>query len=71
MNIILNGQERQLPELEAPAKLNELLRALELKSDRVAVERNGAIVTRAEWDSAVIDNGDKLEIVHFVGGGTQ
>jgi thiamine biosynthesis protein ThiS len=69
MNIIINGQERQFPQLAADAKLGQLLEILELQGDRVAVEHNGSIVTRAEWDNAQVNTGDKLEIVHFVGGG--
>ena len=52
--------------------LGELLALLEergLRSDRVAVERNGAIVPRAEFAATVLEAGDRLEIVRFVGGG--
>lgn len=69
MNVIINGQEREFPALAASAGLGELLEAMELKSDRVAVEHNGSIVGRGEWASAIVRSGDKLEIVHFVGGG--
>ena len=69
MKVIINGQEREFPELTSPVKLGELLQALELKSDRVAVEHNGSIVARGEWESTSVGSGDKLEIVHFVGGG--
>lgn len=69
MKVIINGQEQDFPELASPVRLAELLEALGLKSDRVAVEHNGSIVARGEWASAAVDSGDKLEIVHFVGGG--
>ncbi len=69
MKVIINGQEREFPELASSVRLGELLEALELKSDRVAVEYNGSIVARGEWASATVHSGDKLEIVHFVGGG--
>jgi thiamine biosynthesis protein ThiS len=69
MKVIINGQEREFPGLEPAVALGELLRALELKSDRVAVELNGSIVARGEWESAAVGSGDRLEIVHFVGGG--
>jgi sulfur carrier protein len=42
---------------------------LGMKGDRVAVELNREIVPRAEWSKAALREGDKLEIVHFVGGG--
>ena len=70
MNVIINGQERQFPELAALAKLGDIMDLLGLKEDRVAVEHNGAIVARAVWDNAQVHNGDRLEIVHFVGGGS-
>lgn len=69
MKVIINGQERAFPELASPVKLDELLEALELKGDRVAVEHNGSIVARGERAGATVHSGDKLEIVHFVGGG--
>lgn len=69
MQVIINGNEREFPELADGAKLGELVVLLGLKGDRVAVEHNGAIVARAAWDSSPLNAGDKLEIVHFVGGG--
>ena len=69
MKVIINGQEREFPELADSIKLVELLQALELKGDRVAVEHNGSIIGRGEWGSAIVSSGDRLEIVHFVGGG--
>ena len=61
---------RSFPSLAAGSTLQDLLTALALKSDRVAVEHNGAIVSRPSWPSTPITDGDKFEIVHFVGGGT-
>jgi sulfur carrier protein len=69
MNVIVNGQERQFPELSAEAKLSNVIDSLALKGDRIAVEHNGVIVPRPEWESVAVVSGDKLEIVHFVGGG--
>ncbi len=66
LSVVLNGQLR---EFEA-ATLSELVAELGLKADRVAVERNGAIVTRADWADVHLAAGDKLELVHFVGGGS-
>ena len=40
-----------------------------MKGDRVAVELNREIVQRAQWTATTLNDGDKLEIVHFVGGG--
>jgi len=69
LNIQLNGRQRILPELPSPSTLDRLIAALELKADRIAVEHNGEIVPRALWPTATVSSGDKLEIVHFVGGG--
>ena len=55
--------------LPASPSLEDLVRELGLKSDRVAVEHNGEIVPRASWAGASLADGDHLELVHFVGGG--
>ncbi len=70
MNVIINGQERQFPELSSGSRLAELVAVLGLKNDRVAVEHNGSIVSRSDWEGVSLDQGDRLEIVHFVGGGS-
>jgi sulfur carrier protein len=69
MNFVLNGQSREFSQLGAGAHLQDLVAELGLKGDRVAIEHNGNIVPRAEWSNTVLTEGDRLEIVHFVGGG--
>jgi sulfur carrier protein len=69
MNVIINGEERSFPELGLDAKVADLIAVLGLKGDRIAVEHNGEIAARSGWDAAALNPGDKLEIVHFVGGG--
>ena len=69
MEIVLNGQPRTVDLDPQTATLDALIAALEMKQDRVAVERNGEIVRRTEWASTAIQSGDRFEIVHFVGGG--
>ena len=69
MQIVINGQGREIAELSAPATVADLISVLGLKGDRVAIEQNGAIVTRGEWAAAAVHSGDRFEIVHFVGGG--
>jgi thiamine biosynthesis protein ThiS len=64
-SIFINGEQR---EIEA-GNVAELVRALELTGDRIAVEQNLEIVPRAGWESAAVRDGDRFEIVHFVGGG--
>jgi thiazole synthase len=64
-SIILNGA----PHRSAAATIAELVRELDLAPEKVAVERNGAIVPRSTLAEAPLAEGDTLEIVHFVGGG--
>ena len=68
MTLQINGQTRSFPE-PAPSTLDQVIQHLGMKADRVAVERNGEIVPRAGWIGTVVQSGDRLEIVHFVGGG--
>ena len=70
LTLQINGNARSLPNLTDSTPLAELLTTLELKPDRIAVELNGEIAARTQWSSLTVSNGDKLEIVHFVGGGT-
>jgi sulfur carrier protein len=69
LHIQLNGQSRSIDGLTEPASLDRLINVLGLKADRIAVEHNGQIAPRATWPETVIRSADKLEIVHFVGGG--
>ena len=69
MHFVINGQPRELPDLTAGASVQDLLTALGLKQDRVAVEHNGSIVSRPAWAATQVADGDTFEIVHFVGGG--
>ena len=66
MRLILNGAEREFTGVDTVATLVE---KLGMKGDRVAVELNREIVPRTEWVNTALHDGDKLEIVHFVGGG--
>jgi thiamine biosynthesis protein ThiS len=66
MNIYLNGEAREVPE---KLSLAALLGWLNLPADRVAVERNREIASKSTWDEIIIQPGDRLEVVHFVGGG--
>lgn len=66
MILTINGESRDFPD---GITLAALVAQLGMKADRVAVELNLEIVPRPQWESTVLKNGDKLEIVHFVGGG--
>ncbi len=63
--ITLNGDTRRTH----AATIADLVRELDLAPEKVAVERNGAIVPRSTLEEAALGDGDTLEIVHFVGGG--
>jgi len=66
LNVILNGEARQLP---GPVSIAGMLAGLGLDPAKIAVERNLAIVPRSTYDSVTVEEGDRLEIVHFIGGG--
>lgn len=65
----INGRERSLDAIKSPVALDKVLAALSLRTDRVAVELNGELAPRTGWSEQLVHSGDKLEIVHFVGGG--
>ena len=67
--LTINGKPETLSSLDPGASLAEAVTALTLKSDRVAIEHNGEIAPRTTWPSLQLHSGDRLEIVHFVGGG--
>jgi thiamine biosynthesis protein ThiS len=66
INVTLNGETRSFP---AQSALIDIVRALNLEPERVAIELNRAIVKREFWTSTAIDEGAEIEIVQFVGGG--
>src|SRR5438094_3549757 len=67
IEIRLNGEACEIPE---PLSIAELLERFDLPNDRVAVERNRSIVPKQQWESVAVAQGDELEVVHFVGGGS-
>ena len=66
MTITLNGQTVEAGDA---VRLTDFIAERGLKADRVAVERNGEIVPRHTWQDLILQAGDRLEVVHFVGGG--
>ena len=64
--IQLNGNSY---EINNGTNLNELLNKLKLEKNKVAIEVNGEIVARNKYTNLILDNDDKVEIVHFIGGG--
>ena len=67
MKIVLNGDPH---EVAGPLSLSALLAQLDIDSRRVAVEHNLNVVKRGNYDSTRIQEGDQVEIVNFVGGGS-
>jgi thiamine biosynthesis protein ThiS len=67
LQVEINGEIRQLNYNQIV--LAELVRELALAPQRIAVEVNKRIVRRDEWEKTPINEGDRIEIVHFVGGG--
>lgn len=66
MMLTINGEARQF---EREMSLTALIEALGMKADRVAVEVNREIAPRNRWAEIIVRDGDRIEIVHFVGGG--
>ena len=66
ITITLNGEPCAMA---APLTVAGLVRALALDGRKIAVERNQEIVPRGRYDATALDQGDRLEIVHFIGGG--
>ena len=64
--VTVNGEQRRVT---AGATIAAMLRELGIDPARVAVERNLAIVARSTLDETSVADGDRFEIVHFVGGG--
>lgn len=66
MRLVVNGEERQVA---GSTTVKELLVSLGLGDTLVAVERNEEVVPRARHESTQLEDGDRVEVVHFVGGG--
>jgi thiazole synthase len=64
--ITINGEARTI---DTPVSVHQLLVSLGLEPTKIAVERNLEIVPRSRYGEIVVDAGDNLEIVHFIGGG--
>jgi thiamine biosynthesis protein ThiS len=67
MKLVINGDDQLV---DGPITLSALIEQLGMKADRVAVELNLDIVPRQLWVETQLADGDRLEIVHFVGGGS-
>jgi thiamine biosynthesis protein ThiS len=66
LTIQVNGEAREVPQ---GLNVTQLVAHLGLTANRLAIERNLAILPRRDWERTVVSGGDKFEIVHLVGGG--
>ena len=66
LSIILNGEERLI---EPKTSITKLITNLELAINKIAIEKNYEIIMPEDFDNNILVEGDKIEIVHFIGGG--
>lgn len=66
MLVLVNGESRDVPD---SITLAEFVEQLALAPERLAIELNLQVVRRAHWPQTTLTEGDRVEIVHFVGGG--
>ncbi len=66
MTIFINGEAR---ELDSALNISTLLDRLSLPKKRIAIELNRQVVRRQDWENTRVHHKDKIEVVHFVGGG--
>lgn len=66
MKIFINGEVKEVSEA---VDLDGLLELFSLPKQRIAIEMNKEVVRKKDWETTPVNDGDKIEIVHFVGGG--
>lgn len=66
MKVYLNGEVTEVP---GNLNLEQLLEHFSLPMQRVAIELNKGVVRRTDWSNVNISESDKIEVIHFVGGG--
>ncbi len=68
MQVRINGKGREIP---GESTLEDLVHELSLSPQRIAIELNRNVVPRNHWSETTLNDGDRIEIVHFVGGGSE
>ena len=68
LRVQINGEAQEISDGLA---LSDLIAELSLAPERIAIEHNQHVVRRNEWPTTIIADGDRIEIVHFVGGGSE
>ena len=66
MRVFVNGAEK---DFDSGISLAELITQLDLPAPRIAIELNREVVRRSDWGGTMLKDDDRIEIVHFVGGG--
>ena len=66
MWLLVNGEKREVSD---GISLSQLIEQLHLAPERIAIELNQSVVRRADWLQLELKESDRVEIVHFVGGG--
>ena len=66
MQLVINGQEKDMP---SSVTITQMLRELDITGSHIAVALNFQVVPRSSYDQTPLNEGDKVEIVHAVGGG--
>jgi len=66
MRVLVNGDEKNF---DTAISLSDLITHLDLPTARIAIELNREVVRRSDWESTMLKDEDRIEIVHFVGGG--
>ncbi|MBA2737051.1 MAG: sulfur carrier protein ThiS [Pyrinomonadaceae bacterium] len=66
MKVYINGETKEIP---AEINLAELLKHLALPQERIAIELNKEVVRKKDWENIKVGDADKIEVIHFVGGG--
>jgi thiamine biosynthesis protein ThiS len=66
MKIFINGETK---ELTSEVNLAGLLKYFSLPTERIAIELNATVIRKKDWENIRVNDGDKLEVIHFVGGG--
>ena len=68
MQIYVNGDPKSFSD---GLTLLDLINQIEMPAQRIAVELNREVVRRSDWEKTLVKDGDKIEIVQFVGGGSE
>jgi sulfur carrier protein len=66
MEIQLNGEAREVSD---SSSLGDLIIELGLQPERIAIELNHQVIRKPDWETTVLKENDRIELVHFVGGG--